>query len=288
MLQSMDELAPRLSRASSDRACDVDRDFTWPERLDPELWCMSPELVSLYGTEVWEGLSEPRRRVLSFYEIVNFFSVVLQGERPLVQGLAERLYSRHASPEVTEYLHHFIEEENRHMAMFGRFCNRYAGKVYPDKKIPLEQDYAPGEEEVVFFCKVLVIEELGDFYNRVMMRDARIEPIVRALNRAHHVDESRHLVFGRAHLRELFERWSPTWSPTTLKDLREWLGDYLRLCWSDFYSPTMYQDAGFADGFAVRRVALSSPACVAHRRLASARLVKSLLATDILEEVPAT
>ena len=77
------------------------------------------------------------------------------------------------------------------MVMFGRFCQRYAGKVHPDKKFPLEQEYAPGEEEVVFFCKVLVAEEIGDFYNRRLMGDERIEPIVRELNRVHHVDESR-------------------------------------------------------------------------------------------------
>jgi len=287
-MQPMIEMAPRLSRISIEKACDVDHAFVWPDELDPGRWCMSPELVSLYGTKVWDGLSEQRRRELSFHEVVNFFSVVLQRERPLVQGLTERLYGQACSPELSAYLHHVIEEENRHMAMFGRFCTRYAGKVYPDKKVPLEQDYAPGEEEVVFFCKMLVVEELGDFYNRYMMHDARIEPIVRDLNRAHHVDESRHLVFGRAHLRELFARWSPHWSPSTRKDLREWLCGYLRLSWGDFYSPAMYADAGFDDGFAMRDVALSSPACVSHRRLASARLVKVLLSASILEGVPAS
>jgi len=283
----MNELATHLSRVSIEKACDLDRVFAWPEQLDAGRWCMSPELVSLYGTEVWDGLPAQRRLRLSFYEVVNFFSVVLHGERPLVQGLAERLYSRQSDPEVTDYLHHFIEEENRHMAMFGRFCNRYAGKVYPDKKIPLAQDYAPGEEEVVFYCKVLVVEELGDFYNRFMMRDMRIEPIVREINRVHHQDEARHLVFGRAHLRELCERWMPQWSRTTRQELRAWLCGYLRLCWGDFYNPSMYEDAGFADGFAMRRMAVASPAGIAHRRLASARLVKLLLSLTLLDEVPA-
>ncbi len=285
-MHQVNELATCLSRVSVAKAWDVERAFDWPERLDPGRWCMSPELLSLYGTELWDGLSEPQRRELSFYEVVNFFSLVLQGERPLVQGLAQRLYSRHASAEITGYLHHFIDEENKHMAMFGRFCTRYAGKIYPDKKIALEQDYAPGEEEVVFFCKVLVVEELGDFYNRRMLRDTRIEPIVRELNRVHHQDEARHLAFGRAHLRELFQRWSPPWPPHTLKELREWLCDYLRVSWGDFYNPMMYADAGFADAFEVRRAALAAPVCVAHRRLASARLVKLLTTFGILEQEP--
>ena len=43
-------------------------------------------------------LSEEQQRLLSKWEVGNFFSLVLQGERPLVQGLVHRLYSK-KSPE---------------------------------------------------------------------------------------------------------------------------------------------------------------------------------------------
>ena len=92
---------------------------------------MSPDLISLHGTRHWDALDEQGRRVLSFFELVNFFSINIHGERMLIEGLAKRLYRKHAET-VTPYLHHFLDEENKHMFYFGRFCNQYAGKVYAE------------------------------------------------------------------------------------------------------------------------------------------------------------
>ena len=64
--------------------------------------------------------------------------LTLQGERPLVAGISDRLYSKRVTADATEYLHHFLDEENKHMVMFGMFLNRYVGKVYPEKKIALD------------------------------------------------------------------------------------------------------------------------------------------------------
>jgi len=247
---------------------------------------MPPELISIFGTPFYEALSDKQRKRLSLFEIGNFFSLVLQGERPLVQGLVHRLYLKSSSCEVTEYLHHFVDEENKHMVMFGEFCNRYLGKVYPEKKIALARDYSKGEEEVAFFCKVMVVEELGDYYNVLIDRDERVDPLVRQINRVHHVDEARHLAFGRVHLAELCERHVPQWSPETLAGFRAWLAEYLRASWGDYYNPTMYRDAGLADSYDVRQMALNHPACAAQRARASAKLVKYFVKTGLLAEEP--
>jgi len=285
-METSAQLATRLTRASRRKAWDVYSSFNWTESLEADRWCMPPELISIFGTPVWEALSEEQRRRLSQFEIGNFFSLVLQGERPLVQGLVHRLYLRSSGREITDYLHHFVDEENKHMVMFGEFCNRYIGKIYPEKKISLARDYAKGEEEVSFFCKVMVVEELGDFYNVLIERDERVEPLVRELNRVHHVDEARHLAFGRLHLAELFARYSPEWSAETLAGFRSWLVEYLRASWGDFYNPTMYRDAGLADAYEVRQMALAHPACAAHRQRASAKLVKYFVKTGLLADEP--
>src|SRR6266705_194388 len=58
----------------------------------------------------------------------------IHGEKALVEGLARKLYEREKR-EISPYLHHFLDEENKHMVYFGEFCTRYAGKIYPDKKL---------------------------------------------------------------------------------------------------------------------------------------------------------
>ena len=285
-METASELAVRLTKASRKKLWDVYNTFNWPDALEKDAWYMPPELISLYGTPVYDALSEEQRKSLSLYELGNFFSLVLQGERPLVQGLVHRLYAKGNSVPVNEYLHHFVDEENKHMVMFGEFCNRYVGKVYPEKKITLSREYAKGEEEVAFYCKVMVVEELGDYYNLAIEKDERVDALVREINKVHHVDEARHLAFGRVQLAELFERYSPDWSADTLAGFRQWLADYLRASWGDYYNPTMYRDAGLADAYELRQLALSHPAGVAFRKLASAKIVAYFIKTGLLAEEP--
>ncbi|MCB9599816.1 MAG: diiron oxygenase [Sandaracinus sp.] len=280
-------LAERLTKQSRDENWNVWTYFDWPETIGEDEWAMSPQLCSLYGTEMWDALTEAQQKKLSLFEIGNFFSLTLQGERPLVAGMSDRLYQSKVSPEATEYLHHFIDEENKHMVMFGMFCRRYLGKVYPEKKVALAQKYEKGEEEMAFFCKVLVVEELGDYYNIIMMRDEQIAPIVKQINWVHHRDESRHLGFGREHTKALWDHWSAQWSPETTARFREWLVSYVKSSWNDFYNPTMYKDAGIPDAYDVRQKALAHPATAIHRAKASKKLLGFFARSGILEEVPA-
>jgi hypothetical protein len=280
------ELAIRLTGASRRKAWDVYRAFDWPAALQAGAWYMPPELISIYGTPAYEALSEEQQKRLSLFEIGNFFSLVLQGERPLVQGLVHRLYLKTTGREISDYLHHFVDEENKHMVMFGEFCHRYLGKVYPEKKIALTREYGKGEDEVAFFCKVMVVEELGDYYNVLIERDDRCDPLVRELNRVHHVDEARHLAFGRVHLTALIARHAPQWSADTMAAFRTWLTEYLRASWGDYYNPTMYRDAGLRDAYELRQMAMSHPACAAHRARASSKLVKYFLKNGLLAEEP--
>ena len=168
----------------------------WPESLDQDQWFFSSELLSLYGTPLYRDMTEEQKKRLSFYETVNFFSLNIHGEKALVEGLAHRAY-RSNMESVTPYLHHFLDEENKHMVYFGGFCQRYAGKVYRDRKLMFPREYAPGEEDFLFFAKVLIFEEIVDVYNMAMAKDSRLPAIVRRINLAHHLEESRHLAFGR-------------------------------------------------------------------------------------------
>lgn len=282
--ESADELCVRLTRQSREQLWNAYSDIDWPERLSGERYAMSPELISIHGTELWDTLDEGQRMRLSLYELASFFSITLQGERPLVAGLSDRLYSKRVSSVQTEYLHHFIDEENKHMVMFGMFLNRYVGKVYPEKKLTLERGWSRDQEEIAFFCKAMVVEELGDYYNVKMMLDDTIEPIVTRINWIHHRDESRHLGFGRRHLAELCDQWLPTWNAETRASFSAWLAQYLRSCWSDFYNPAMYRDAGVGDGYAIRSMIMSHPSGIEHRTKATRKLAGVFIKAGLLEE----
>ena len=283
MTGDLAEMVATLTSASRRKAVDPYASFAWPESMDRDQHFMSPELVSLYGTEIWDGLDERVRRRLSFWEAINFFSLNIHGERPLVAGLAERLYRRGAE-DVEAYLHHFLDEENKHMVYFGGFCRRYAGKVYPDRKLAFPREYAAGEEDFLFFTKVLIFEEIVDVYNVRCAQDERLEPTTRRIHLLHHLDESRHLAFGRRYVKELYARHAPGWTGEVVEGVRRYLASFLEMTWKEYYNPSVYADAGIpGDPHEVRETAYAHARSREHRRAVS-ECLRSLREAGILPE----
>ena len=278
-------LIERLCRISELDAAREDARCAWPDRIHDGEWCMSPELVSLYGTGAYEALSDEARRRLSLWEAVNFFSLNIHGERMLVAGIAHRLH-RAGHEATSAYLHHFLDEENRHMALFAEFCHRYGGKIYPEKKFALERSFDQGQEDFLFFAKVFVFEEIVDRYNRIMAEDTRLAPVVRYINRTHHRDEARHLAFGRSLIVQLFGDFSPKWGVDELARVRADLSAYITAVWREYYNPDAYRDAGLSNPFDHYRHCMQDPQCRAHRRAFSQSAVSHLLQHGILLEEP--
>jgi hypothetical protein len=267
-------VASRLSDVSGHAAAEA-TPLAWPAAIPDDAWCMSPELVSLHGLPAWEALDESGRRRLAFFECVNFFTLNIHGERALMEGIARRLYARDLAGHA-HYLHHFLAEENQHMTWFGGFCQRYAGKIYPDRKLVLPREQAGGEEDVLFFARVLIFELLVDTFNRRMAKDERLHPLVREINRRHHEDESRHLAFGRLLVEDLWRRHAPAWSEATRAAVPAYLAAYLSATWKEYYNPDVYKDAGIADPIQVARAAFASDVATARRAEIETRCVRVL------------
>jgi hypothetical protein len=254
----------RLCRMSRAHRHDPFAALEWPAALTEGAWCMSPELISLQGTPAFDAFDEDARRRLSFWEAVNFFSLNIHGERLLIAGLAARLHVP-ADDDLSPYLHHFLDEENRHMFYFAEFCRRYAGKIYPDRNLALSRAPAADEEQFLFFAQVLLFEEIVDAYNRRMAADARLADIVREIHRLHHLDEVRHLVFGRRLVRVLRDRCLPRWPRDTRRLIDRRLRDFVEATWKQLYNPAAYAEAGLPEPHVLRRAALAHPAVAARR-----------------------
>jgi hypothetical protein len=201
----------------------------------------------------------------------------------LIEGLAKRLYRQHTEV-VSPYLHHFLDEENKHMFYFGRFCNRYGGKVYAEKKFAVERDYADGEDEFLFFARVMLFEEIVDVYNRRMAKDERLVPIAREINWLHHFEEARHLVFGRRIVETLYETHGSDWPDEVEKRVAGELVAFMESSWKDFFNPEVYRDAGLSAGYALRRELLADPTVTERRRGYSKRCARTLLKIGLLTE----
>jgi hypothetical protein len=259
-------------------------DLAFPESLDENNWFVSPELISIYHTAEYQSLDEAARKRLSFFETINFFSLNIHGEKSLVEGLTKKLYDSE-QPAITNYIHHFVDEENKHMYYFGTFCQKYAGKIYADRKLNFPRDFADGEEEFLFYIKIFIFEEIVDYYNIVTAKDATVHALTREINRNHHEDEVRHLAFGRVMLQNLFEQYSPSWSSETLQAIRDYIAAYYTTTWREYYNPDIYKDAGFENPYELAEQAFESKAAQEHRAKASKASLQYLIKCGILKEV---
>ena len=279
-IRDLPTLARKLNRASERGYNNPYTSIQWPERLDPEHWQFAPEFVSLYGTPMWESLDAAGQRRLAFHEACNFFSLNIHGEQELIAGLSRRAY-QYQDRELIAYLHHFLDEENKHMLWFGEYCMRYLGRIYADRKLVLPREYAEGEEDLLFFARVMVFEFLVDAYNLPMGRDQRLDPLARQIHWQHHVDESRHLAFGASMVVMLRDKYFARWPEHKKREVRAYLHAYTEATWREYYNPDVYADAGIADPYGIPELAWQHPATQAFRARISGRLAATLADLDL-------
>jgi hypothetical protein len=284
-IAAMSGTVERLNELSRAKYSNPYTSVEWPESVDPETeWFFTPELSSLYGTGHYATLDETGQRRLAFAEAANFFSLNIHGEKGLMEGLASRLYRPDLAP-ISGYLHHFLDEENKHSVYFGGFCQRYA-KIYRSRHVAFGGSPAREVGDLLFFAKVLLFEEHADRYNVLQSKDSRLHPLAVFINAAHHADESRHLVFNRAIVQAFWDTYRPSWDDATIADIRATIEQFFLVTWREYYNPDVYADAGFADPWQVAEDAWNSPAQRAHRRSISAKCLRFFISTGLLLEEP--
>ena len=278
-----DDAMQKLSHASV-RNFNNPAALNWPERVDRDDWQFTPELISLSPTPIWQQLDETTRKRLGFFEAINFFSLNIHGEKYLISEVSRRLY-RDDDLYLNQYLLHFIEEESKHMMYFSQFCQRYADKIYPDNTLTIGSEQDSAVQDFLLFARIYLFEEIVDEYNRIIAADERVSGIAREINHLHHIEEARHLAFGRKFLYRQLEQLNEILDTEVRNYIREHLQGYLEMTWKQFYNPRVYQDAGIEDAFDVWQKAYHDPAAIAHRqRICSERM--GLLRELKLIEVP--
>jgi hypothetical protein len=257
--KSLKDLLRRLCDLSVERAYDPFRDFEWPASLPDEGLWMSADLLSVHGTRYMDDLTEEQLWRLSRWELVNFFSFNVHGIRDLMLRVLACIHN--AGYEATsEYFHHFLDEENKHMWFFAEFCNRYGGKIYVDKKMQFPTFPEEDIQTLLAFAKILISEEISDFYNVRMMEDSSLPPMVQKLNRVHHQDEVRHIAMGRRVVRAMYEAIAQKYPEQTRRGIESYLRRYMQFFVEALYNPSAYRDAGFDDPYGWRNRLINDPA----------------------------
>ncbi|SEL23771.1 AurF N-oxygenase family protein [Rhodococcus maanshanensis] len=249
-------VADRLLKGSVKRSYAPVVDIDWDAPLEEGKYFLPPHVLSLYGTPMWESMSEAQRIELSRQESANILSVGIWFENILNQALLRALLHSDPASLHTRYVLTEMGDECRHMTMFGRAIERIGAKPYQLRRHQaLMVNLLPKTfRGTMLWVAALIGEEIFDATQRRVLDDPQLQPMISRLMQIHVTEESRHIRFAREGVRRRVAQshWIEQLWVGTVQGIG---GPLLQRL---FTNPVMYARAGL-DPEQARRQALANP-----------------------------
>ncbi|MGH3926507.1 MAG: AurF N-oxygenase family protein, partial [Pseudonocardiaceae bacterium] len=201
-----EDTAQRLLRTSAKHSYDPAVEIDWDAPLAPDRYFIDPRRSSLYGTALWDRMSEKQRIELTKHEVASLYSIGIWFETILMQMLVRHVYDRPKGSAHARYAWTEIADECRHSVMFSRAAEKFGGL-----------EYGPGwcvhhlgrllktiSNGTLTFGAAIYVEEILDVLQREQMADESLQPIVQKVSRIHVIEEARHIRYARE---ETLRQW---------------------------------------------------------------------------------
>ena len=242
--------ARRLLASSAKHSYDPQVDIDWDAPLEPGLYGMSPEWSSLYGTPLWDDLSEPGRVRLTEHEFCSISGVGIWFEMILMQMILRDVYDQDPATPHVQFALTEIADECRHSIMFARTAEKYGAPSYRPSPSAhrLGRAFKTLAHGPNVYAAILVAEEVLDIFQRDLIADERVQPLTRAVSRIHVVEEARHMRFARDEI----ARRAAGMSRRQRSEQRLVLGVVANIIIDNLVHPDVYTAAGLAPDVATR------------------------------------
>ena len=197
-----EDLGRRLLVSSAKASYDPLTEIDWDIPVATDRYAMPAHRISLYGTSLWDQLTEEQRKELSRQEAASIALSGIWFEAILMQMLIRYSYHRDPTTSHIQYAYTEIADECRHSVMFARLVRKLDARHY--RLDPLA--HACGwllktfSNAPLTFAAALFVEELLDQGQREVMNDETLEPLMRAVCRIHVTEEARHMRYAREEL----------------------------------------------------------------------------------------
>nr|MBM4730824.1 diiron oxygenase [Prescottella equi] len=193
------DTAERLLASAARKSYDPLVEVDWAAPIPDDLYGMTPEWCSLYGTELWDRMTDEQRITLTKHEAASVAGTGIWFEMILMQMLLRDIYSHDPATPHVQFALNEIADECRHSTMFARSAQRFGIPSYRPKRwirntARLFKSTASGS---LAYGGTLFAEEILDMMQRDFMRDARVQPLTRTVSKIHVLEEARHIKFAR-------------------------------------------------------------------------------------------
>jgi hypothetical protein len=271
--------AERLLRASAEHSYDPDVEIDWDAPLADDRYFVPPHRSSLYGTTVWDGLTEQQRITLTRHEASSIAGLGIWFETILMQLLIRGYYHQDPTTAHAQYALTEVADECRHSVMFGRMIAKLHTPVYRPDGVDEWLGKWIGATGVGprMFAAILICEEILDALQREAMACEQVQPLVRMVSRIHVVEEARHVRYARD---ELARQVRATGRGRLAFD-KVVIGRAAYMCGTRLIHPAVYESVGISPA-AGRRLAWANPHYRQTLQWAGERVVAYLSELDLV------
>jgi P-aminobenzoate N-oxygenase AurF len=281
---SREQIAARLLRSSAKASFDPLVEVDWEAPVDaarPGLpWIRS----SLYGTSLWESLSDAQKAELTRHEAASIASVGIWFELILISMLTRHVYEQDAKTNHVQYALTEIADECRHSIMFGKMIDKLGAPAYgPGRKaLALGKFFRATASPSEIFAGALFVEEVLDALQREAVKDPDVQPFVREVMHIHVVEEARHMRYASEELaRQLAEAKGPRKYVSSIRLAIACVTASERLI-----HPRAYGAVGLDIGVA-KAAAAANPNWQATKAWAARKVIADFEALGLLDAAPA-
>ena len=231
---------------------DAEKRIDWSLEVDPDdPMQMDDSVVPLFGTPLWNRMSDKQKSELRYHSQVFNLSQFLHGEQGALI-CAARIVQDVPTIESKFYAATQVMDEARHVEAYRRLLTEKFRFVYPISK-PLktliEQALTDKRWDFTYLGMQVLIEGLALVaFQRI--RDYSKNPLCQAVNAYVMQDEARHVAFGRLALRDYY----PQLSDAERREREEFVIEGCYHLRDRFNSPEMWERLGIDLKDALREV----------------------------------
>jgi hypothetical protein len=202
VVSDRDRTATRLLRSSAEHSYDPQVEIDWDAPLADDRWYTPEHRSSLYGTDLWAGLTETQRITLTRHEVASIASLGVWFETILMQLLIREYYRADPTAAHSQYALTEVADECRHSVMFGRMIEKLDCPVYRVGSFDdaLGRWIAATATGPRMYAAILIAEEILDALQREAATDETVQPLIRMVSRIHVIEEARHVRYAREEL----------------------------------------------------------------------------------------
>jgi para-aminobenzoate N-oxygenase AurF len=206
-----EDTARRLLRTSAKHSYDPAVEIDWDAPLAPDRYFIAPHRSSLYGTALWDRMSEAQRIELTKHEVASLYSIGIWFETILMQMLIRHVYDRPKGSAHARYAWTEIADECRHSVMFSRMAEKFGGPEYGPGAVVhhLGRLFKTVSNGTLTFGATIYVEEILDALQREQMADESLQLVAQKVSRIHVIEEARHIRYAREETLRQWPRLGP-------------------------------------------------------------------------------